>query len=45
MMQTNQNISTIAYNSGFNDVSYFSRTFKKIIKASPKEFMTKYQEQ
>lgn len=42
MIQTDKRISTIAYESGYNDVSYFSRTFKKIIQQSPKEFMAKY---
>ena len=42
MIQTDKKISTIAYESGYNDVSYFSRTFKKIIQQSPKEFMAKY---
>lgn len=45
MMQSNKRISTIAYESGYNDVSYFSRTFKKIIQKSPKEFMAKYRVQ
>ncbi len=42
MIQTDKRISTIAYESGYNDVSYFSRTFKKIIQQSPREFMAKY---
>jgi len=43
MMRTDKKISTVAFESGYNDVSYFSRTFKKIIQASPKEFMKRYQ--
>ena len=42
MIQTDKRISTIAFESGYNDVSYFSRTFKKILQQSPKEFMAKY---
>ncbi len=42
MIKTNKKISTIAFESGYNDTSYFSRTFKKIIKVSPKEFMERY---
>jgi len=42
MIRTNKKISTIAFESGYNDTSYFSRTFKKIIKISPKEFMERY---
>lgn len=42
IIQTDKNISNIAFESGFNDISYFSRTFKKIILSSPKEFMDKH---
>jgi len=42
MIQTEKRISEIAFESGFNDVSYFSRTFKKIMNKSPKEFMAQY---
>ncbi|MEO1212583.1 MAG: AraC family transcriptional regulator [Bacteroidota bacterium] len=40
MIQTDMKISSIAYESGFNDISYFNRIFKKIIKSSPKEFVS-----
>ena len=39
MIQTDKKISMIAYESGFNDISYFNRTFRKIMEVSPKEFM------
>lgn len=42
MIQTNKNISTIAFESGYNDLSYFSRTFKKKMQSSPKSFITKH---
>lgn len=40
MIQTDMKISSIAYESGFNDISYFNRIFKKIMKVSPKEFIS-----
>ena len=42
IIQTDKNISTIAYQSGFNDVSYFSRTFKKLMLKSPKSFIQEH---
>lgn len=42
MMQSDKLISTIAFESGYNDVSYFSRTFKKIMQTSPKLFIVKH---
>lgn len=39
MIQTDKKISTIAYESGYDDISYFSRTFKKIMQTSPKAFI------
>ncbi|MEM6801759.1 MAG: AraC family transcriptional regulator, partial [Bacteroidota bacterium] len=44
MIQTDMKISSIAYESGFNDISYFNRIFKKIMKSSPKEFMSTKQD-
>jgi len=33
---TDTTIAEVAYNSGFNDISYFNRCFKKIFSCSPK---------
>ncbi|MBX2871055.1 MAG: AraC family transcriptional regulator [Saprospiraceae bacterium] len=44
MIQTDKKISTVAFESGFNDVSYFSRAFKKVIATSPRDFMQKYRQ-
>ena len=35
------NITTIAYNTGFNDPSYFGRVFKKEFNMTPKEWQEK----
>lgn len=45
IINTNKNISTIGYESGFNDISYFSRTFKSLTGQNPKGFMLKHREQ
>lgn len=37
---TNMNVSEIAYEVGFDDPSYFSRTFKKLESVSPKSYRT-----
>lgn len=42
IIQTRKNISTIGYESGFNDISYFSRTFKSLTGQNPKGFMLKH---
>lgn len=42
IIQTDKNISTVAYQSGFNDISYFSRTFKKLMLKSPKSFIEEH---
>jgi AraC-like DNA-binding protein len=36
------NISTIAYNCGFNSISNFNRVFKSIIGKSPSEYVSEY---
>lgn len=38
LKNTTDNISKIADYTGFNDINYFSRTFKKIKKVSPMEY-------
>ncbi len=34
----NTTISDVCYKSGFNDIPYFNRTFKRIMGVSPKEY-------
>ncbi len=36
-----RNISAVAFESGFSDVSYFNRTFRKRFGAAPSEVRTK----
>lgn len=38
LLTENQNISEVAFQCGFNSLSYFSRTFKQVKNLSPKEF-------
>ncbi len=38
LMHSKLPISQICYQTGFNDLSYFSRVFKKIVGLSPSEF-------
>ncbi|MFI4910416.1 MAG: AraC family transcriptional regulator [Sedimentisphaeraceae bacterium JB056] len=38
--KTNQTITQIAYNTGFNDHSYFTKVFFKIIGKTPKQYRT-----
>lgn len=38
LKNTNMNITEIAIASGFNDINYFSRLFKKLKKSSPSQF-------
>ena len=38
---TNMNVSEIAYEVGFEDPSYFSKTFKKLESVSPKSYRSK----
>jgi len=42
IINTHKNISTIGYESGFNDISYFSRTFKNLTGKNPKVFMLEH---
>ncbi|MDP5121867.1 MAG: AraC family transcriptional regulator [Spirosomaceae bacterium] len=43
IIETDDNISTIAYASGYQDVSYFNRKFKELVNMNPNEFRLKYQ--
>ena len=36
------NVSEAAYASGFNDLSYFSKSFKKQFNMNPKKYQSKY---
>ncbi len=38
LKKTNENITTIAIKVGFEDVNYFSRTFKKFMNISPSQY-------
>lgn len=38
LIETNKSVATIAYELEFNDPSYFTRLFKKIVGKSPSEF-------
>ena len=42
LIDTNQPISEIAYNCGFNNISNFNRLFKKKKGCTPKEFREDY---
>lgn len=42
IIETNNNISTIAFESGFNDISYFSRSFTKQMHISPKAYINQH---
>lgn len=39
LLTTNQSVTEIAYNVGFNDLSYFIRTFKKYKGITPKQYL------
>lgn len=39
LLTTNQSITEVAYNSGFNDLSYFIKTFKKYKGTTPKKYL------
>ncbi|WP_261512296.1 AraC family transcriptional regulator [Chryseobacterium paludis] len=38
------NISSVAFNSGFNSLTNFNRVFRMIMKYSPKEYLKRYKE-
>lgn len=42
MMNTDKSISQICFECGFNNVSYFNRTFKKIMSHTPLNFKKQY---
>ncbi len=39
LLTTDQSITEVAYNSGFNDLSYFIKTFKKYKGTTPKQYL------
>lgn len=39
LMSGSQNITDLAYACGFNDLSYFIRTFKKVVGVTPKQYL------
>ncbi len=39
LLTTDQSITEVAYNSGFNDLSYFIKTFKKYKGITPKQYL------
>ena len=44
VVNTDMSFSQIAYESGFEDLSHFSRSFKKIIGSTPSDYRFSYQE-
>ena len=44
IITTDKKISDIANECGFNDMSYFSKTFKRYFKVSPTEYKIERQE-
>ncbi|MFS4466687.1 AraC family transcriptional regulator [Maribacter sp. 2210JD10-5] len=42
LIEHKNNISTICYESGFNNISNFNRQFRSIMNMSPKEYISKY---
>jgi AraC-like DNA-binding protein len=42
LQETDFSVSQIAYQSGFQNLSYFNRTFKKFRGETPKEFREKF---
>ena len=44
LLYSDQSVSQIAYESGFNSMAYFNRRFKKITKMSPSEYRNKVEE-
>ena len=41
LLSTDESITQIAYDCGFNDLSYFIKTFKDIKKITPKNYRKK----
>ena len=39
LLTTNQTITEVAYNTGFNDLSYFIKIFKKYKGITPKQYL------
>ena len=39
LLPTDQSITEVAFNSGFNDLSYFIKTFKKYKGTTPKQYL------
>lgn len=44
LMTTDKTIAEICFDSGYNNISYFNRKFKKIVGQSPKDFKCSYLE-
>ncbi len=42
LIETSEDITSIAYRIGFNDSNYFSRYFKKFVGISPREYRKKF---
>jgi AraC-like DNA-binding protein len=40
LIEKNYNISEVAYESGFENISHFNKQFKKIIRLTPTEFIS-----
>ncbi len=43
LIKTNFTVSEIAYKTGYNDVSYFSKVFKEVKGKSPTSFRNDYE--
>jgi two-component system response regulator YesN len=41
LLATNQNCTEICFQSGFNNQSYFTRTFKRLVGSTPRQFRVK----
>lgn len=41
LIESNEDITSIAYGLGFKDASYFTRVFKKIMNCTPSQFRMK----
>ena|SRR6056297_1894396 len=42
LMERNENIAAICYESGFNNISNFNKQFKKITQKSPSEYLKQH---